>query len=45
VGESFIRVSLKGYRLIFKIGVNVFFGFDEEGNLIDIWIRKDVDSL
>jgi len=45
IGEKSIRVSVGSYGFIFKTNVTVFFGFDEDSKLIDIWIWKTTDSL
>jgi len=45
VGEQSIRILLGEYRNIFITSVVAFWGFDEDGYLIDIRIRKDVDTF
>jgi hypothetical protein len=45
VGEKYISVLIGEYRVIFVRSVVVFIGFDEESKLIDLHVRKDVDSL
>ncbi|MCK5612726.1 hypothetical protein KAR91_63220 [Candidatus Pacearchaeota archaeon] len=46
VGSMSIRASLGDYRGIpFKANVTVFWGFDEEGKLIDIWVWKTWDGI
>jgi hypothetical protein len=44
-GVAFIRVSLGYYRLFFRRDIVVFYVFDGSGSLVDIQVRKDVDSL
>ncbi len=45
-GEKSIRASLGDYRGIpFMVNVTVFWGFDADGALIDIWVWKTEDSL
>lgn len=48
VGRRHIRVHMGTYRKIpffLKTDVDAFYGFGEEGTLIDIWVKKDVDAL
>jgi len=46
-GNMFIRAEFGEYRgyLLFITSVTVYFGFDESGKLIDIWVWKTTDSL
>lgn len=45
IGEKNIRANMGSFRIIFVTDVVVHFGFDEESKLIEIWVRKDTDSL
>lgn len=45
VGEKSIRVFVGEYRNIFITSVTVFFGFDKNSKLIEIYVWKDKDSL
>ena len=47
IGDMFIRARFGEYRsgLLSIVSVAVFFGFDESGKLIDIWVWKTIDSL
>ena len=45
VGEKSIRVFIGEYRNIFITSVTVFWGFDENSNLIEVYVWKDKDSL
>jgi hypothetical protein len=46
VGEKSIRASLGDYQdLPFKANVTVFWGFDEDSRLIDVWVWKTRDGL
>ncbi len=45
VGEKSIRVLIGEYRNIFTTSVTVFWGFDENGKLIDVYVWKDKDSF
>lgn len=45
VGEKSIRASLGDYGIIFETNVTVFWGFDENSKLIDIWVWKTIDSF
>lgn len=44
VGEKSIRVKLGEYRLFFTESVTVFWGFDENSELLEIWVWKTVDA-
>lgn len=45
IGDGHISASLGGYRLFFVwVGVGATFGFDKDGNLIAIEVRKDADA-
>ena len=45
VGEKSIRVFVGEYRNIFITSVTVFFGFDKDSKLIEIYVWQDKDSL
>jgi len=46
VGEKSIRTSLGDYQDIpFEANVTVFWGFDKDSRLIDIWVWKTWDGL
>jgi len=45
VGKMSIRVFIGDYTNIFMTSVTVFWGFDEDGKLIDIYIWKDPNVL
>ena len=45
VGVKSIEVYLGEYRAVFATGVTVFYGFDEDSNLVDIAVLKETDSL
>ena len=45
VGEKSIEVYLGEYQNIFVTSVTVFWGFDKDSKLIDIYIWKDMDSM
>lgn len=46
IGAKSIRASLGDYQdLPFKANVTVFWGFDERGSLIDLWVWKTWDGL
>jgi len=45
IGEKSIRVFLGDYRNIFITSVTVFWGFDENSKLIDVYVWKDADTL
>ena len=45
-GAKSIRASLGDYRgFPFMVNVTVFWGFDENGSLIDVWVWKTWDSI
>lgn len=45
-GSKSIRASLGDYQgFPFMVNVTVFWGFDESGALIDVWVWKTEDSL
>lgn len=44
-GEMSIRSNFGDYRgFIFMVNVTVFFAFDEEGKLLDVWVWKTKDA-
>lgn len=49
IGKKSIRVSLGDYRIIsnyyFVTNVSVFFGFNENDELIEIWVWKTTDGF
>lgn len=45
VGEKSIRVELGDYRFVLETSVTVFWGFNKNSELIDIWVWKTVDSI
>jgi len=45
IGSKSIRVNIGEYGLIFKTSVTVFWGFNEDSKLIDIWVWKTVDAI
>jgi hypothetical protein len=47
VGVSSIRVHLGEYwsLLLFRTAVDAFFGFDENGRLVEIWVWKNAEGI
>jgi hypothetical protein len=46
IGNKSIRVSLGDYQnMPFTTNVTVFWGFDNEGKLIDVWVWKTQDGI
>ncbi|GEN45959.1 hypothetical protein [Alkalibacillus haloalkaliphilus] len=49
IGEKSIRVHMGYYRAFYKFflrtDVSLYYGFDENGELIEIWVRKMIGSL
>ena len=47
IGKKSIRICIGtySYRIIFPVQVLVYYGFDEKSKLIDVAVRKDVDTL
>lgn len=45
VGAKHIEAYAGHYRDLFRVDVTVYWGFDENGRLIDVWVWKVVDSL
>ena len=45
VGEKSIRVFVGEYRNIFITSVTIFWGFDKNSKLVEIYVWKDKDSL
>lgn len=47
VGSKAIKVHLGEYYQfpVGRTGVAAYWGFDDKGKLIEIWVRKDTDSL
>lgn len=44
VGSSSIRANLGDYWLPFVTNVTASWGFDDSGNLVDIWVWKTTDA-
>ncbi len=49
-GDMYIRASLGDYRgisflFLFETNVTVYWGFNKEGKLIDIWVWKTTDAI
>jgi hypothetical protein len=44
VGVASIRGSLGSYRLEWHIDVTAFWGFDTNGQLVDVWVWKTADA-
>ena len=44
-GEGFIHESIGHYRIVFRTDIEVFYIFDGAGKLVDLRVRKSVDSL
>ena len=45
VGDQHIRVHLGTYNIIIRVDVEAFFAFNENGELIEIFVRKFRDLL
>ncbi|WP_373231861.1 hypothetical protein [Cohnella sp.] len=45
VGKKHISVHIGEYQIIFVTDVEVYFGFNENSELIDIRVRKTIDSF
>ena len=45
VGSMYLRTSVAQYYDPFLTDLTVYWGFDESGNLIDVWVWKTVDAL
>ena len=46
VGTKHIRASIGEYQgFPFMVYVTVFWGFDDKGRLIDVWVWKTADGL
>jgi len=45
IGEKSISAFIGEYRNIFDTSVTVFWGFDENPKLIDVWVWKVIDGL
>ena len=41
IGEKSIRASIGKYINLFKVDVQIYWGFDENSKLIDVGVRKD----
>lgn len=44
IGEKSIRVEMGEYRFFLTASVTVFWGFDENSELVDIWVWKTTDG-
>lgn len=44
VGEKSIRVELGEYRFVLVTSVTAFWGFDENSELVDIWVWNTTDG-
>ena len=45
VGAKHLRASLGDYYDFWKVNVTVFWGFDQDERLIDVWVWKTSDAL
>ena len=45
IGDQSMRVHLGTYHIIIRIDVSAYFAFDNDGKLIDILIRRELDLL
>ena len=45
IGIRSLRAHLGYYQVLFRTDVTAFYGFDSEDKLIEIWVRKETDSL
>ena len=45
IGEQYVRIHLGSYYFITRVGVVAHYVFDENGELIDIFVRKHIDLL
>ena len=45
VGEQSIQVHLGAYRIITRIYVTAWFAFDENGSLIEVFVRREFDLI
>lgn len=45
IGDQSVRIYLGDYYNPFCVSVIAFYGFDSDGKLVDISVRKDIDSL
>lgn len=45
IGSQSIRAHLGTYYVGFRRDISAFLAFDEEGKLLDVGIRRDIDSL
>jgi hypothetical protein len=44
-GTHVIHAYLGAYRVVFRTDLDAFFGFDKRGRLVDVHVRKMVDSI
>ena len=45
VGQKRIRMHMGSYHIIFQRHVIVYFAFDADGYLLDIFVRKEIDLI
>jgi hypothetical protein len=45
IGAKHIVASAGQYSNPFHVDVVVYWGFDEQGRLVDVWVWKEQDSL
>ena len=45
IGTQSLRIHLGRFRVIFAIDVDVYYAFDEDSNLVDIAIRREMDVI
>jgi len=45
IGTQSIRIHLGRFRVILAVDVCVYFAFDEDSNLVDIAIRREMDVI
>jgi ABC-type glycerol-3-phosphate transport system permease component len=44
IGEKYLYVYLGSYHIVYEIDVIAYFGFDENDELIEIYVEKQPDS-
>ncbi len=44
-GTRIVHLYLGGYRVVFQVDLDAFWGFDEDGKLTDLKVRKMIDAL
>ena len=45
VGEQSVRIHLGTFQLIVRFDVTAFYAFDENGELIEIFVRREFDVI